>query len=183
MNFPADFLKFTRTRALPLFAQTLIISDLLCFKPPSTMQLMNTMMIAPRGHSSLLIMHSTPHAITNDQTLHIIAHHLADVLRWLGSPRTHTPAIKISLIEHINYTHPQTAMITISHVWMDYGHLPQNCRGRAMTLANGGGGAVVVEAVGLMWRGGVVRNSPESRRCRICGRMDADSSWRLSNVL
>lgn len=83
--------------------------------PPSTMQLMNTMMIAAGGQCSLLIMHSTPHAITNDQTLRIIAHHLADVLRWLGSPHIpHWPSK--SLIEHINYTHPATAMITISHV-------------------------------------------------------------------
>jgi len=49
--------------------------------------------VAPGGHSSSLIMHSAPHAITNDQTLHIIARHLADVLRWLGSPRAlQTPA-------------------------------------------------------------------------------------------
>lgn len=66
-----------------------ITSNLLRYQLSSTMQLMNTMMIAPGGHSSLLIMDSAPHAITNDQTLHIIAHHLADVLRWLGSP--HTP--------------------------------------------------------------------------------------------
>lgn len=79
---------FARICGIPV-AQTLITSNLLCYQLPSTMQLMNTMMIAPGGHSSLLIMHSAPHAITNDQTLHIIAHHLADVLRWLGSP--HTP--------------------------------------------------------------------------------------------
>lgn len=96
--------------------QTTITSNLLRYQLPSTMQLMNTMMIAPGGQSSLLIMHSAPHAITNDQTLHIIAHHLADVLRWLGSPHTpHRPS-KISVMEHINYTHPATAMITISHV-------------------------------------------------------------------
>lgn len=41
------------------------------------------------GHSSSLVVHSARRAITNDQTLHIIAHHLADVLRWLGSP--HSP--------------------------------------------------------------------------------------------
>lgn len=61
-------------------------------------------------------------------------------LAWL--PTYSTLAIKISVIEHINYTHPETAMITISHVWMDYSHLPQNCRGRAMTLVKreeGGG--------------------------------------------
>lgn len=55
---------------------------------------MNTVMIAAAAaQPSLLITHSPPHAITNDQTLHIIAHHLADVLRWLGSPRTsHWPS-------------------------------------------------------------------------------------------
>lgn len=44
-------------------------------------------------------------------------------LAWL--PTYSTPAIKISVIEHINYTHPATAMITISHVWMDYSYLQQ----------------------------------------------------------
>lgn len=71
-------------------------------------------------------------------------------LAWL--PTYSTLAIKISVIEHINYTHPETAMITISHVWMDYSHLPQNCRGRAMTLVKRedgqGGGATAVVVVG-----------------------------------
>lgn len=100
---------------------------------------MNTMMIAPGGQSSLLIMHSAPHAITNDQTLHIIAHHLAGVLRWLGSPHTPTLAIKISVIEHINYTHPATAMITISHVWMDYSYLQQKMQRQSNDFGETGG--------------------------------------------
>lgn len=66
------------------------------------------------------------------------------LLAWL--PTYSTLAIKISVMEHINYTHPETAMITISHVWMDYSHLQQNCRGRAMTFAKRGvrGGGVFV---------------------------------------
>lgn len=49
-------------------------------------------------------------------------------LAWL--PTHSTLAIKIPVIEHINYTHPETAMITISHVSMGFSHLPQNCRQR-----------------------------------------------------
>lgn len=154
-------------------AQTPITSNLLRYQLPSTMQLMNTMMMAPGGQSSLLIMHSAPHAITNDQTLHIIAHHLADVLRWLGSPHTpHRPS-KISVMEHINYTHPATAMITISHVWMDHSYLPQtrkkNCRGRAMTLVKQDEG----EGEGGLF---IILQSTADVGYVICGGMDADSS-------
>lgn len=42
-------------------------------------------------------------------------------LAWL--PAYFALAIKISVMEHINYTHPATAVITISHVWMDYSYL------------------------------------------------------------
>lgn len=161
-------------------AQTPITSNLLRYQLPSTMQLMNTMMIAPGGQSSLLIMHSAPHAITNDQTLHIIAHHLADVLRWLGSPHTpHRPS-KISVMEHINYTHPATAMITISHVWMDHSYLPQTRKKK------------IAEAEQWLWwnrmkgkGGGGVHNSPEYCRCRIrdMWRHGCWQLWRLGNVL
>lgn len=74
------------------------------------------------------------------------------LLAWL--PACSTLVIKISVIEHINYTHPETAMITISHVWMDYSHLPQNCRGRAMTLVKREGGERVVGGCWREWGGG-----------------------------
>lgn len=58
-------------------------------------------------------------------------------------------------------------MITISHVSMGFSHLPQNCRQSndfSETL------------VAVLGGEGVVRNSPENCRCRICGRAEADSS-------
>lgn len=85
------------------------------------------------------------------------------LLAWL--PTYSTLVIKISVIEHINYTHPETAMITISHVWMDYSHLPQNCRGRAMTLVKREGKRGGVEGFVIL------------RRARDAGYVDA---WMLT---
>lgn len=120
-------------------AQTLIRPNLLCYQLPSTMQLMNTMMIAPGGHSSFAhhAFHTACYYKWPNTPYNSTSFSRCPSLAWL--PTHSTLAIKISVIEHINYTHPETAMITISHVWMDYSHLPQNDRGSAMTLAKRGG--------------------------------------------
>lgn len=87
-------------------------------------------------------------------------------LAWL--PTYSALAINISVIEHINYTHPLTAMITISHVWMD-SYLQQK---KMQRLSNDFGEIGKGGWVG--WR--VVHNSQENCRCRICDCIDADSS-------